>query len=190
VAFDRVFAAAYVNNSKSYRLLGVRVRPFCLWHLLLLQVIDSPFSRAGKVTLHDLKTAIGICRLRYRQSRVRRTFFPLFLGQKELKAEVERFLEYVGDYLYKPEYGIIPFDADTDRPQKPRRLPTPPPDIIMLAFDAAHGARISVPQAFEMPIGEAHIAQSMFLRMQGLQLDFMDEEERKFQKDMAEAMGM
>ena len=181
--FDPVFGAAYIDNGTRHRLLGVRLRPFCLWHLFLLQALDSPFIRNGSATVFDLKTAIGICRLGYRQSHIARPIYPI-LGARQLRKQVQKFLDFVGDYLNKPDYNIVSLESPTGKP-----LPrvTPPPAPVLAAFEAAQGARISVKEAWEMPIGEAYIAQSMHLRLQGAMVDFMTEDERLFQRELIQA---
>lgn len=180
---DPKFAAAYIDNGIRHRILGVRVKPFCLWHLLLLQTIDSPFQKCGDVNRFDLRTAVGICRLGYRESRVRRPIWPI-LTRKQLGRGVMQFWDYLGDYLSKPEYGIIPFGSSGGRSQ---RAPTPPPEIVATAYDAAHGARVSIKEAWEMPIGEAYISQAMYFKQQGVQVDFMDQETRLFQSELIKA---
>lgn len=182
--FDHVFAAAYIDNNTTHRILGVKLRPFCLWHVMLLQVLNSPFVSKGPITPHDLKTALGICRLKYRESKVRRPLLPI-LTQKRMERATAQFLEYVGDYLSKPEYNVIPFEP-TPGSKPPRHL-TPPPDIVCAAFDAAQGARVSIDVAWNMPIGEAYIAQVIYYRNQGAQIDFMSDEERLFQRELKEA---
>jgi len=184
VAFDRTFAAAYIDNGVRHRVLGKRLLPFSLWHLLLLEVIESPFIMGGNATLFDLKTAVGICRLKYRKSKVRKPRFPLMIRQKHLVIEANKFIDYLGDYATRPEYTFIPFDMKEEK--APRHL-TPPPAVVSTAFHAAHGARITIGEAWNMPIGEAYAAEAIYFQIQGSQIDFMDEEERQFQEDMRKA---
>jgi len=186
VALDSSFAAAYIDNGTSYRFLGVKVRPFCLWHLLLLQTINSPFVMSGYATLFDLKTAIGACRLKYRESKIRRPWFPWKMPSKDLKQEVNRFVEYIGDYSSNIEYNIIPFD--TGQGDKPPPRIVPPPGVVVTAFNAAQGARVSIEDAWNMPIGEANIAQAMHYQIQGSRVSFFDDDEREFQRQMKESL--
>lgn len=185
MAIDTAFAAAYIDNGKRYRILGRRLRPLSLWHLLLLQVLDSPFITGGNISLFDLKTAIGICSLRFRNSNIKRPWFPRFLTPLGLRRNYTLFIEYVEDFLSKPEYTVVPWDTKTSGPA-PVPL-TPPPHIVATAFNVAHGARVSIQEAWDMPIGEAYIAEAMYMRAQGAQLDFMNDEERKFQEEMKAA---
>ena len=55
---------AFVN--KSYKALGLKLRPFSLWHLFLLTSGDSPFLEGkAMVGWRDLRWAISICRSKY-----------------------------------------------------------------------------------------------------------------------------
>jgi hypothetical protein len=103
------------------------------------------------------------------------------MNQAKLEAGVGKFMIYLGDYTQRPEYNIIPFD-EFSGPRRKSKPPTPPPDIIQLVYDAAHGANVSITDAWNMPLGEAYISQSMYYKQQGLQVDFMTESEREFQE--------
>jgi hypothetical protein len=180
--FDRIFAAAYIDNGTRSRVLGVTLRPFCPWHLFLLQVIDSPFLHAGEVQLYHLRRAAGICRLQYPHSRIRPPITFRKITLKYLEQEILKFLGYISNYLQKPEYSIIPadpFPRYTGRAPPPQA--NPPPEIISLVFDACKGANCSVEEAWNMPIGQAYVAQAMRLIEIGAHIDFMDEKEREFQ---------
>ena len=87
---------------------------------------------------------------------------------------------YTEDYFQRPEYSIMPVNEFT-QPRSRARMPGTAPDVVQLAFDAAHGANVPVGEAWNMPIGEAYIAQAMHLRRQGIMVDFMTESEREFQ---------
>lgn len=188
MAFDPVFASAYIDAGHIHRVLGKRLRPFCLWHLYLLQVADSPFLQAGTVNLYHLRRAVGICRLRYQESKTKLPIFPIILTPPYFKREVQKFLDYVGDYLHRPEYTIMPL-TEFNRQKSVTRGPSPAPDAVQVAFDAASGANVPIREAWEMPIGQAYIAQAMFLKRQGMLVDFMNESEREFQKAMKARNG-
>jgi hypothetical protein len=183
VEVDRTFVSALIDNGERHKVLGVTLLPFSAWHLFLLQVSESPFLKAGEVYLYHLRRAVGICRLRYRASRTRPPFFPLFMNQKKLEIEVKKFMVYIEDYLQRPEYNIMPID-EFRQPSRVSRTPSPAPDVVQLAFDAAHGANVSISEAWNMPVGEAYIAQAMYYKTQGLQVDFMTEDEREFQEEL------
>jgi hypothetical protein len=184
--FDRVFAAAYIDNETKNKVLGVRLRPFCPWHLFLLQVIDSPFLRAGEVRLYDLRRAVGVCRLQHPHSRTRPPTTLRVMTMARLEREVLKFLSYISNYLQKPEYTIIPaeeFPVMTGR-APPSTHRNPPPEVVSLVFDAAKGANISITEAWNLPIGQAYIAQAMRLCEIGAKVDFMNEDEREIQAQL------
>ena len=182
-SIDEKFAAAYVDNGATHSVLGVKLRPFCLWHLLLLKIIYSPFINAGDVEWFDLQTAVGICRLSYRQSKIKRPHTPIWKRDGALKKETIKFLTYVGDYFNKPDYGIIPLSEGTSN----RKMGTPPPEIVSAAYDAAEAYGCSVGEAWNMPIGEAYISQAYAFKRRGGNLDFVDPEERQYTQEMEEA---
>ena len=186
--FDSKIAAAFIDNvsveSQRHRILGVRLRPFSLWHHFLLQACESPFIKKGNVTLRDLKTAIGICRLRFGQSKVIRPFWPPIAPRKKLERDVAKFLSYVGDYLNRPDYVI---SETRSAEEKPKKRNNPPPESVQAAFEAAWGANCKVAEAWDMPIGQAYMAQAMYYRHAGAPVDFMDDGERKFQAEMKAA---
>lgn len=103
----------------------------------------------------------------------------------KLKKSAEAFMQYVGDYLVKPEYTIVPWNAS--QPQYVGLPLTDAPPAVCTVFNAAAALRIPVPETWNIPIGEAYVAEAMGLRMQGNRISFMDEEERKFQEDMKKA---
>lgn len=182
---DRTFAAAYIDNNIRHRIFGRRLKPFSLWHLFLLQVIESPFVSQSEIRLHDLKNAIAICSLNYRNSKIRRPILPVNVTITSLGKYVTRFMEYVGDYLSRPEYTIIPWKVD-----EPRYVGLPvtdAPNIIVTAFNACASTRLPINEIWDLPIGEAYVAEAMYLRMQGNRLNFTDEDERQFQAEMKAA---
>lgn len=185
MAIDRTFAAAYIDNNIRHKIFGRTLRPFSLWHLFLLQVIESPFVTQADITLHDLKNAIAICTLRYRNSKIRRPLFPLKVNQKTLVKKVEQFVNYTNDYLSRPEFSIVPWKID--EPQYVGLPVTDAPPIFITAFNACAVTHLTINEIWNLPIGEVYVAEAMHLRMQGNRLNFMDEAERKFQEEMKAA---
>jgi hypothetical protein len=185
VAFDSTFAAAYIDNENIHKVLGVKLRPFCAWHLLLLQVAESPFLDSGKVYLYHLRRAVGICRLQFPHSRTRLPLGPLVMTQKKLHNEVGKFMIYTNDYIHKPDYCFKPLDGGRNigRTFQP---PAPPPEVIQLVYDASHGANVPIDVAWNMPIGQAYVSQAMHYQKSGMLVDFMNEEEREFQEKLKE----
>lgn len=191
MALDPSLAAAFIDGGQRPRFFGVRLRRFSLWHLFLLQAIDSPFVRLGEVTLFDLLTAVGICRLRFDDSRIVRPRVGLVSGfrlarKDGLRREVVRFLNYTGDYLQKPEYCIHPREVP-GAPPAPKRIAAP--ELLTLTADIMGWCHAPERWVWELPPGRAYWYRSMAQRHMGADVDFLDDEERDFQ-DQMEAAGL
>ncbi|MEA3210983.1 MAG: hypothetical protein QOE70_4040 [Chthoniobacter sp.] len=187
---DPSLAGAFIDGGHQARVLGVRLRRFSLWHVLLMQTLDSPFLREGGVSLHDLRTAIGLCRLRFEDSQIRRPWIgPISLlklcRRGGLHREVLRFIAYTADYVHKPEYSV--------RPPKlpPGATITMPgagaPEIFKLASDVIGWSHWPEAHVWEMSPGRAHWYRTMKLQAQGADVDFMTPEDRAFDAGMKAA---
>lgn len=112
------------------------------------------------------------------------------MTKERLEKEVLAFLAYISNYLQKPEYAIVPYDQFKKQPGSAAAVKTQgPPEVISLVYDASKGANISVNDAWNMPIGQAYIAQAFRLIELGANLDFMDEKEREFQATLKEHLA-
>ena len=192
MALDPSLAGAFIDGGLEHRVLGVPVRPFCLWHVLLLQALDSPFLRHGEVGLFELRTAIGICRLRFGQSRVRRPFLgPRALWRLcrrgGLRREVKEFLGYTADYIYKPEYSVR--EPKLPAGSSPRIPSHSAPEIIRLVGDVVGWSHWPEAYVWELPPSRAHWYRAMALRAAGIDVDFMSDEDRAF-NDAMKAAGL
>lgn len=162
--------------------------------------IDSPFLRGGDVKIFDLREAVGICSLRYPECKVRRPWivpaiyfiwFGLYRKRwiKFLIRIKDRLLVYYGDYISRPEYLLKPFDQPVSHrgPQvaPPTRL-GPVPEGFQILSDVISFLHCSEQDAWNMPVGKAYWYQMAYFRQQGERVDFMDEPEREFQREMRE----
>jgi hypothetical protein len=182
VSNDIPFLSALIDCSDSIhsptRVLGRRLRKFCLWHQLLLKAIDSPFLRKGDVTRFDLRTAVGICRLRFGDSRVRRPITPL-LTRRRFQREVLNFLSYAGDYISEPEFVVE--ESTSSTPVKPRGAP---PEPLRVACDVMSYLHVSEVRAWEMPLALAKWYSLMANRAAGAPIDFITTRDKEFQEQM------
>ncbi len=172
-----------------HRVLGRRLRPFCLWHRFLLEAIESPLLIPGATLLPvDLRRAVAICRNRFREGRVRP--LPSLLDAWRLAGrgfarEQAAFEEYIGDFHVRPIYAI-----KTDTGSKAKRgFPAgPPPEILSLVGDIIGWSSWPDWRVWELPIGEVHFYASCVenarLAPTGSQQDWLTDRERKFQADL------
>ena len=186
MALDATFAHAFIDGGVTPRLLGLRVRPFCIWHLFLLHALDSPFIRKGEVGSFELRTAIGVCRLRGGDSRIRRPApWRLSLRSGNLRFHVTQFLHYTRDYVVKPDYAVVAPPAPRGSTPAPKIVPAP--ELLRVVADIVGWSGCSFRDAWELPVGQAYWWQSMALRARGERLDFMDDRHREIQRQMKEA---
>lgn len=186
---DRTLAAAFIDNRAEpwhparQRVLGARLRPFCLWHRFLLKSIDSPVFTGGMLDLRSLRTAAGICRLRFGQCQVRKPWPGAYLFRHGLQGEADRFYAYAGDYITKPEWAVVPL-----RPAKKGAAAPEPrgviPEDIQIVADLVAWSHWPEWYVWELPISRAYWYQMMAHRAAGLDVDYVDEDERRFQEDL------
>jgi len=212
MAVDQNFAAAWIDGAGDLeyaptRLLGVRVRKFCLWHRLLLRVLQSPLMGSGeRVDFFALRTAVGICRLRYGDCTIRRPWLvPALLTtkavlasllsfrrrvspdepnalQRAIAAQAEVILEHFGDYLQEPDASIIPHDLPKGAtPQAPMGSA---PAELEIACDIIGWAHWPEWKVWELPMGKANHYRTIALRTRGLLVDFHNEEQKAFEAQL------
>jgi hypothetical protein len=212
MATDLAFAGALIDNSSSphwsgRRVLGKRLRKFCLWHRLLLGTVDSPFTNNSDRTLRDVRIAIGICRTRFGDSRIRkpilipaliwlkfilwsllprrkRNYAPDDLRglnpmQRAIMKHSNAFLEYCGDYLQDPKFAIIPPETNGTAPRVPRGRAPAELEHASDLINWAKGA-MTEQRVWEMPFGLANWYRVMAIKSTGADVDFMDKAEQEF----------
>jgi len=211
---DPVLAGAFIDCSRSQvyyskRILGRRLKKFCLWHQFLLKTIDSPFMSGKPVTMRDLRIAVGICSLSPFDSdnrkpwlvptllRLKALFAPrsrrkrpaapsdgtegLNPWQRVLRRKTDAFLEYCGDYLQEPEYSVIPMKLSKSSTPDTRRG--------RLDECIEHAGELitwGIPEqrAWSMPMGMANVYRIIARRAAGMDIDVITEEEREFMNQL------
>lgn len=175
---DRDLAAAFIDGPSRHICLGVRLQPFSLWHRFLLRALDSPIFKGGTLTLPQLRVAVAVCRLRPFQCKLRKPVPGLYFIRHGFKAEAQRFMDYCGDYITRPEWVVVPGKEPRDAaPPEPRGAI---PADIMIAADIIGWTHWDERKIWSLPIGRAYWYQMCAHRAAGLDVDYMDEDERKF----------
>jgi len=91
-------------------LMGRKLRPFCPWHRVWLNIVKSPLEAGGSVGLPDLEIFSRICSSDYAGVRkaIRRTPFSRFallwkMFRYKIPSQLELLNEYIKDYVSVPD---------------------------------------------------------------------------------------
>ena len=213
MAADPTFAGALIDGSgpefSSTRLFGRRLRKFSLHHRLVLKVVNSPFVTPGaRISMWDLRVAVAVCCLQFGDSRIRRPWLipALLYARMTAKAllwpfgakpkpgdknAVQRHLErltdvlvtYFGDYTQEPQFAVIP--PETSGPTKPKTPRGQAPEELDQVCTIMHAfPGISEERAWNMPIGLANWYRAQALALGGVDVDFVDNKEKRFQESL------
>lgn len=184
---DRDLAAAFIDGPARHVCLGVRLQPFSLWHRFLLRALDSPVFKGEPITLPQLRDAVAVCRLRPFQCKLRKPVPGCYFLRHGFKAEVERFTDYCGDYITRPEWVVVAEKAPKDAaPPEARGVM---PDDITIAADIIGWTGWPEKYVWALPIGRAYWYQMCAQRAAGLDVDYTDEGERQFRAEAKAAEG-
>lgn len=172
----------------AHRVLGKRLRPFSIWHALLLTQEASPFTMGGgvaRVAPPDLVKAVSVCRLRYPLSRPDgrmggprfswRAFWRMLGGG--FAREVEAFNTYLEDFQTVPEYTVVP-------PKSAGEARTPAPETLRLVRAVLACTGCSRAEAWDCPMGEARWWYALWLQERGADLDFTSAHVRAEQEQL------
>lgn len=106
---DDRFLEAFLN--RPHRVLGRNLRPFSLWHNLLLESIQSPFLTGRGVTAVQLWQAVRVCSSRWTGEGYRPNLNPPTrlrwlweVGRYGLRRECEAFADYLRDFDSSPKF--------------------------------------------------------------------------------------
>lgn len=172
-------------HSDDHRVLGHRLRPFSLYHQMMLEAIGSPVvSGRSAISIVDLEVACRVCASgynEYRKAAERVGFFRKFLFAKkvlttDMKSELLKFDRYFSDYVALPEkHGDTPVSKDGKVYQD---FPAPLSVVGLLMSRGFEGG--SREKIWMTPIGEAHWYCATFLRLDGEDLKLITEHDREF----------
>lgn len=211
MSLDPSLVGALIDGSSdgewsTVRILGRKLRKFCLWHRFLLTAFGSPFVTGEKVTLWDLRIAVAVCSLGFPDSNTHKPWVVPFLSrlwlvlraivsrgkktkdgdnvvQADLRKRVEAFIFYTKDYLQEPEYTVIPPDTNgvPSRPETPRGRA---PEVMEHVADLIVFTGWDDKKIWNLPLGYANWLRAMALKHKGADVSFVTESEREFQKQL------
>lgn len=148
MAFADRYHEAFLNRP-SHTVLGFRLRPFCLWHCLQLEVAGSPVLEMGeRASYAELEQAAWICSQGYGvvgdvPRRGFRGFARRYHFLKTLDLERAAFRAYLDDYFALPRLW-----AGEGQPVKA-------PWQLYRVCQLVHWGKWSAEEAWTLPVGEA-----------------------------------
>jgi hypothetical protein len=166
-----VFDTRYVEalaHAPRHRVLGRRLRPFCLWHRLQLEYANSPLLTGAPTTLADLEYAVAVCRTRFGELGVARPpvgcwrRWAAYIRQAWWNVELERakWTAYAMDYASSPKMMMSRGGSAGESV----------PDMDEALVEVAMYRRMtgcSREEPWEMPMGEVAWMNAAFARQKG-----------------------
>ncbi len=191
-----VFDIRYVEalaHAPDHRVLGRRLRPFCLWHRLQLEFANSPLLMGGEVTLADLEYAVAVCRTRFGELGVARpprhwwARWWAYVRQAwwNVGLEQQKWTAYAADYASGPKMML----------SKSGTTGEAIPDMDEALVEVALYRRMTGcdrAEPWEMPMGELAWMNAAFARQKGAKFSIvtpLDDEIVEEAKRKAKAAG-
>jgi len=174
VSLDLKFAESVLNLE--HRVLGKKLKPFSLWHALLLEAIKSPiWMGQGKLTLPDLHSAVAICSQEWPSFNLNAGIITVirntFLRGKRLDDESKKLIAYFNDY------NSVPMIWTADKSDKKEAPKCPLPMALdLVAWLVRHG--FGEARSWNMPIGLAHWYYVACAKQRGSEIDLVSPEEQ------------
>lgn len=162
--FDERFAQAFLHN-QTHKVLGKRLFPFCLWHKLQLEYVNSPVVAGGPVSITDLFLAVAICRTQFPviatldvpKRGIKRTFWMLWAERVNIQRELAAFQSYCEDFCSMPKIEMA---------KKGEKMPDMDDTLSDVAlYRKMTGSPRSEP--WNIPVGELAWMNASFSRSEG-----------------------
>ena len=173
--FDSIFGEAFINED--YRLLGRKLKPFCLYYQFWLENVQSPLLQGGPVENDDIILFWRICQLKFGENpRIRKTDFLRTIWCDKAKAH-RIIVAYLTDYFSPPQLWqkSMPVGIETHRGPMPQTLQLLS-RCMMLGF--------SHEEAWMLPLGLAHWYSAAHIENTHSGLSFQTEHQRKMMEEM------
>lgn len=174
MALDLKFAESVLNLN--HRVLGKKLKPFSLWHALLLEAIGSPiWVGQGRLTLQDLHAAVAVCSNEWPAFNLKAGWMTVLrnscITDYQLQVEGKKLVSYFNDYNSVP---MLWTEDKKESKNKPKcSLPL---SLDLVAWLVRHGFGES--RSWNMPIGLAHWYYIACARQRGGEIDLVSPEEQ------------
>lgn len=171
------FPENWINEK--HTVLGERLRPFCLWHRLLLEITDSPFLRGGRTGFVELYAAVCMCRMGFGEwlrarplSRWEKWRLARLARRYDVETECRKFEAYMRDYFSPPAFWQKSSGSDGEGL---------PPETVAIAGQIIAVTGWEEERAWMLPLGKAYWYAAIFARVAGSDLKFVTETDEQFE---------
>lgn len=182
---DEKFAEAWINTAK-HKVLGRRLKPFCLYYRFLLDFVESPFLTGGEATPMDLEIASRICSCRFGDvPSTKVSAFRLFMSVsgRNLELQARRFAAYIADHYSPPEFWSPESQAVSTKGGPPEDLNIAAA-CIQLGLYGGDEEKI-----WMMPLGKVRWYASAYHYHRGVDIDYVTEANRRMMKELKERLA-
>lgn len=174
MSLDLNFAESVLNLN--HRVLGKRLKPFSLWHALILEAIGSPiWLGKGTLTLPDLHAAVAVCSNEWPKFNLKADFLTILrnslISLDRLQNEGKKLVAYFNDYNSVP----MLWTADKKETKEPAKCALPMA-LDLVAWLVRHG--FGEARSWNMPIGLAHWYYVACAKQRGSDIDLVSPEEQ------------
>ena len=171
----------------SHRVLGRRLRPFCLAHQFYLTVLSSPLLVAESISLPQLEQAVVVCSSRPheiedRLSKIGRSTTLSHakwwwrLWRYDFAKELKKFDAYLGDIFAPPEVKSTGSTVKRlDKGGTGQRLP----DELSMACAMIKHTGWAEDDVWEMPLGKLHWYSAGFQSLENADFKLVTEEDKQ-----------
>lgn len=176
---DDSFIEAFSNTN--HFVFGKRLDPFCLWHQLNLEMVQSKVLTSEPLNPFDLWVAVQICATRWTPSHQAPNIkapgtlrFLWEVGRFKFPAEVRRFSVYLQDYTTGPKFWPNQHEAkregDGDRDID---------ETLELALHLIKEGHFTQREAWTMPTGMARWCSAGLSKLAGNKVDIWTPEHQR-----------
>jgi len=175
MALDRLFAESILNRD-DHVVLGRRLLPLSLWHLLMLEIAQSPYFAGGYPTPKDLRLAVTICTTPFPR-------LPDLSGRRLIRdwlrswrclfpVEAAKFRAYLQDFNALP----MLWTKEATR-RAGAREPVGLPWTLAIVANVCGSTGWSAETVWNMPMGQAYWYHVAFCMQKGGDVDLLSEGE-------------
>lgn len=163
--------------NRTHRVAGLRLRPFCARHHVLLELVDSPYLVGGPIAWPQLDLAASICASRgwdWQAPGFWRRLSMRIRGGWDLPAHHQKMHVYLKDHWTPPQVW------EKERPIQPGKAqPKEFPAVFATVAAVIHQTGWDEARVWNMPLALLEWYAAAFARMNGAEIDLVTEGERR-----------